>query len=226
MRSLTLFSVLLVALAVTGPVAAQQIPNPSLCPLASQPALVGAGPAPELAAVAPPAFDQAYMARIYQQHADIAALASFAQGRLVDPSLQQFSAKIVRERNDLNSKIAQWYPRYTGQPMPPVSTARVQQIEDALTNCAAPDFDRQYARTMISLMMQSRDAANLARQRLTNPVVKNQAAIVARVNQNEMAAFQRWLNTGFLTAGAEANYYCWNYGMCGWGYGPGPYWWY
>lgn len=104
-------------------------------------------------------------------------------------------------------------------------TARVVQIGNAMTSCAATDLDREYARTMISLMAQSRDAANLGTQRLTRADIRDQARLVARVNENEMAAFQRWLATGFLTEFDQQRYECALYGNCPWGYGY-PGWWY
>ena len=65
--------------------------------------------------------------------------------------------------------------------------------------CMRPDSSNlDYAKRMVALLSQSVDAANLGLERLTSPLLRNQAQIVAVSAEKDMMAFERWvnLNTG------------------------------
>lgn len=203
----TVFAVL--ALAFVGTVAQAQSPTnateqPTCSPATSMglsvPALIGAGPAPELTNLTGAEFDRAYIQKMYQFNTNMAALATLGIEQTTDKNLKDLSGKIRYEKTKQNEVYAMTY-RDMGLGKIPVDYSKVQTIVDSLMNYTGTDFDVQYARVMTGLLTQSRDAAQLAMSRATNPRLRDQANIEARAAQNEINALQRWIGqeTTFVT---------------------------
>jgi uncharacterized protein (DUF305 family) len=197
------------ALAFVGTVAqAQSTTNATeqpTCPPAtsmglSVPALIGAGPAPELTNLTGAEFDRAYIQKMYQFNTNMAALATLGIEQTTDKNLKDLSGKIRYEKTKQNEVYAMTY-RDMGLGKIPVDYSKVQTIVDSLMNYTGTDFDVQYARVMTGLLTQARDAAQLAMSRATNPRLRDQANIEARAAQNEINALQRWIGqeTTFAT---------------------------
>ncbi len=171
-------------------------PQVSTCDPCAMPAGIGAGPIVALQGTCGACFDTTYVSTMYQQNADISALAAYGVQHVQSGNLRWLSQKIVGERNDLNSKLAGWYPQLACGPIPCINSDRVNTIIGSLAGCCGCDFDRKYAVAMVQLMGQSVDANNLAVQRLTRADIRNQAQLEARTSTNEMNAFNSWLQTG------------------------------
>lgn len=197
------------ALALVGSVAQAQSPaaateQPTCPPETSMglsvPALIGAGPAPELANLTGAEFDRAYIQKMYQLNTNMAALATIGIEQTTDKNLKDLSGKIRYEKTKQNEVYAMLY-RDMGLGKIPVDYSKVQTIVDSLVNYTGTDFDVQYARVMTGLLTQTRDAAQLAMSRATNPRLRDQAQIEARAAQNEINALQRWIGqeTTFVT---------------------------
>ena len=162
------------------------------------PAGIGTGPACALAQACGTEFDKAYVLDMYQQNADVAALAAYGVQHVTSGDLRSLSGKIVNERNDVTSKLAGWYTQLACGPIPCVNSDRVDTIIASLSGCCGCEFDRKYAAAMVQLMAQTMDADNLGLQRLTRPEIKNQAQLQVRTNYNEINAFNRFLQTGHV----------------------------
>lgn len=120
-------------------------PCPTACPQAStcdpcaMPAGIGAGPIVALQNVPCDTcgtnFDTTYIQSVYQQNADIAALAAYGVQHVQDGNLRSLSEKIVRERNDLNAKLSGWYPQLACAQLPCPASDRVNTIIASLCGC-------------------------------------------------------------------------------------------
>lgn len=175
-------------------VAQQPCVQPYVCPPPmSLPACVGAGPAPAVVGLCGPDFDRGYITRMYQLHGTVAALAEQGAQQASDADLRRLSAKIHQERIDQNNV----YAKLAGDFGCAVSVdcSPAQAVLATFTHYCGTDFDVQYARAMIALLAQERDAAQIAVTQSTVPRVRDQAAIEARAAQNEINALERWLST-------------------------------
>lgn len=172
----------------------QPCPQPYACPpVMSLPACVGAGPAPALVCLCGPDFDRAYITKVYQLSGTVATLSEQGVQQANDPGLRRLSAKIHRGRMDQNAVHARLAADF-GCPVT-LDCSPAQAIQASLACYCGTDFDVQYARAMIALMTQERDAAQIAVTRSTVPRVRDQAGIEARTAQNEIDALERWLST-------------------------------
>lgn len=211
MRTLSI-AMLAVALVVAAmvPASAQCPPmmEPPLDP--SSPAVIGAGPAPDLATLTGTAFDEAYLRSMYQLRTNIMPIATLGIEQAQDRNLRDLSGKIRTEMTDQNQKVAMWY-RDMGFGTIPVDYSRANTIANTLLTYTGPEFDIQYARVMAGLLNQANTAAQLAVARTTNDEIRNQAEIVVRATQNEIVALQRWVgdqtvrttpDTGMVTPAA------------------------
>lgn len=195
--SVTLLAVVLALCStlVSAQLAPSATPGPMTCPapVPSQPAGIGAGPAPNLVNLAGTDFNIGYIRAMYQHHSDTAALATQGIQLASDKNLRDLSGKIRYEKTKQNEKLAMWYSQYTGQILPAVSFDRVEYDLSRLQGFSGRDFDIEYALTMINYLEQARDAAQLGISRLTVPEIRDQAMIVADAAQNEAIALRRWL---------------------------------
>ena len=163
-----------------------------------RPANIGSGPVPEIQNLIGRDFDWAYLKTMYQQNADIGALALLGSQEACDRPLRILSNKIISERTDMNEDIRSWSWIYVNQVMQPAGTQRFVSLQRALSCLKGSDFDCAYASAMICLMQQSADAADLAMEKSTIPEVYRAARVVGRTNSNEIAALKNWQCTGYL----------------------------
>lgn len=160
---------------------------------AAEPAGVGAGPVPKLEELTGPSFDMQFVKSMYQHHSDIAALTTQGIQLLSDKDLKGLSGKIRYEQTKKNEKLAMW-SREMNMGKPSVDYSRVQKIEDGLAKYHGRDYDVHYTEALIALLTQSRNAAQLGISRATRPDLRDQAAITAKVSENEIVALKRWLS--------------------------------
>lgn len=151
-------------------------------------------------------FDMAYMQFMYQQHADVAALAEMGLLQCNDWYLRAFSQKVKDERNDLNRKLAMWYPQISSGQVLSVDPGLTRILMTRLTGYIGPGFDATYCRVMERLALLTYQVANLAQTRSTMPELKYQAKLVAHTSLNESKAFRMWLNSGFVTLQQQSEY--------------------
>jgi len=191
MRSLGLVT-LVFAFALVG--AAALADDTMSCPPAPAgvPAGVGAGPVQDLQNVYGPGFDQSFMKSMYQQHANVAALATIGIEQASDKNLRNLSGKIRYEQTKDNQKLAMNY-KDLGFGAIPVDFSKAQVSVNSLAGFTPADFDVGYARTMIALLQQTVNASSLGSERLANPDLRNQSDIVSSAATNEIIALQRWL---------------------------------
>lgn len=176
------------------PVTQEVATPPYSCPAGySLPACVGAGPAIALADLCGTDFDRAYIARMYQLHTNVSALASQGAEQATDRNLRSLSLKIRQEKTDQNQVLATMY-RDNGFGKIPVDYSPAQAVVDTLVPYTGTDFDVQYARAMTALLTQTRDAAQLAQTRSTIPRLRDQSKIAANAAQNEINALMRWVD--------------------------------
>lgn len=140
-------------------------------------------------------FELAYMQSMYKQNVKIGTLALLGSQQASTRQMRVFSAKILSERTDMNHDLSSWCREFMNKIMLPVSVNDFSQLQAALSKCCGSDFDCFYISTMICLMKQSKDAADLAMQRTQIPQIYQQARVVARTNSNEIQAFEQWKST-------------------------------
>lgn len=207
MKSVYIVAALALVFAVAGLVGAQETGRQCVVP--SEMIDLGAGPFPLLEQVPDYLFNETYMLTMYQLNSDIAALAAYGLDNAYDQDIKVFSRKIALERIDLSNDLRRWYWQYNNRIMPKPDTARQEALLGALSGCSGQEFDRRYAELMIELMQQSEETAELAIETNENPdptvdpTTTNldllfHARVTQRTNENEIAAFQRWLDTGSL----------------------------
>ena len=165
------------------------------CPILSPsiPAALGAGPAVMLKDLCGDEFDRAYVTHMYQLNTDIAALATQGIGTSTDKGIRDLSGKIRTEQTNQNIKHASW-AQGAGMGTIPVDYNHVQGVTTALSSQTMMPFNDAYANTMIGLLSQQREAAQLALEKSPCPEIRNQAGIVVRATTKEIDAFQRWLS--------------------------------
>ncbi len=184
------FAVLVLALSGTAALAQECPPVVSVAP--SYPAVLGAGPAPALANLTGTDFDRAYIEQMYQLHTNITALTTQGIEQSTDKNLKDLSGKIRYEQTKQNEILATKYMDM-GLGKIPVNYASVQPIVDSLINYTGNDYNTLYAKTLVGMLMQQRDASQLGVSRLSDPRLRDQAQIVANASQNEINVLQRWI---------------------------------
>lgn len=162
------------------------------CPQ-STPAALGAGPCAFLGGLSCADFDKAYVQKIYEQNTVVIAVASVGIARGQDQNIKDISGEIRTERTKENIKLADWYASM-GFGTIPVDYGRVQNIVDSLCAPMGACFDVAYAKTMIGLLQQSRDADALAMEKSTIPDMRAQAGLAVRYHDDEIFRLQRWVN--------------------------------
>ncbi|MCE5313470.1 MAG: DUF305 domain-containing protein [Armatimonadota bacterium] len=168
-------------------------PCPSACPTCpAEPASIGAGPCSALADLCGCDFDQAFMRLMYQQHSDVAALATQGIQLSTDKNIRDLSGKIRYEQTKQNEKLVMWAQKLNNCTLP-VDYMRIQGIMEDLQKCCGSDYNIPYVKTMIGLLQQNRDAAQLAISKATVPGLRDQARIVVKSTTREIAALQSWL---------------------------------
>lgn len=178
-------------------------PCPSTCPTPcptttcptcpAEPANIGAGPCGALSDLCGCEFDQEFMRLMYQQHSDIAALATQGIQLSTDKGIRDLSGKIRYEQTKQSQKLAYWAQKQ-GMCTLTANYNRIQGIMDDLRQCCGADYNIPYVRTMIGLLEQNRAAAQLAMSRATMPGLRDQARIVVNSTTKEIVALQNWLS--------------------------------
>jgi hypothetical protein len=138
----------------------------------------------------------------YQQNANIAALARLCSTYESCIGFHELTRKIVRERNDLNTKLSSYYSQFTGCCIPAVS-GRIGNI-GCLDGC-------EYVNALIVKLEQSKAAADLAIARACRPELRHQAKTISRASKNEASALRRWQQTGntaYATQWQPLSEYC------------------
>lgn len=201
MRSMGLIMAV-VAVALVGTMSlAQQCPPPSTVPQpnvgastpSTAPAGIGAGPATDLTGLTGTAFDQAYIKNMYQLHSTISAFTTQGIEQSTSEDLKGLSGHIRYEQTKQNEKLAYWYQQM-GLGRIPVDYNKVDATVATLPMSAGPQFNVSYARTLISLLEQQKQAAQLAIAKATLPGLRDQARLVSDAATNEINALQAWLN--------------------------------
>lgn len=159
-----------------------------------QPVCIGPGPVERIQDLFGSNFEMGYMLTMYQQNADIGAMALFGSQRAGDSYIRALSRKMALERIDMNQDLRAWYLTYMSRNMPPAEIQRFTGLQEALSTYTGTEFDCMYASVMIGLMQQSQDAADMAIDRSEILQLRQQALVVSRTNENEIQAFQRWQN--------------------------------
>jgi predicted outer membrane protein len=142
-------------------------------------------------------FDAAYTKAMYQQHADISAVATMGIEQTQDKNLRDLAIKIRNERAQQNEKLAM-FNRQLGLGTLPLDYNEMAMYRSQLSDTTGRDFDIRFATVMMGLLQQSRNAATMAQSRAALPALRNQAGIVAKSDTNEIDALQRWLNRNNL----------------------------
>lgn len=174
--------------AVCPPVAECPPPAPVCPPI---PAAVGAGPMPAITSVTcPEDFDKTFIQAVYQNNADIIALATLGMQQACDRQLRNLSGKIRHERTQHNQKLVQ-FARMVGNC--DLNLVCNTCITDQLTTLVGQDFDIRYSILMIGLLMQAQDAARVGMTQSCIADLRNQNRISFRAAENEIAALQNWL---------------------------------
>lgn len=178
-------------------------PCPSTCPAPcptttcptcpAEPANIGAGPCADLADLCGCDFDQAFMRLMYQQHSDIAALATQGIQLSTDKGIRDLSGKIRYEQTKQSQKLSYWAQK-AGMCTLNADYNRIQGVMDSLKQCCGGDYNVPYVKTMIGLLEQNRDAAQLALSKATVPGLRDQARIVVNSTSKEIVALQNWLS--------------------------------
>lgn len=148
-------------------------------------------PALQIQGLTGTSFDNTYMRVMYQHHSDTAALAQVERDNTNSTVLRNLSDKIIRERNNLNKKLAEWYRRGGGGELselcytPPRSWLQTAGL-------ASDQFDNRFVQLMLTQLQQARDAAQLAVSNATMPDLRNQANLIVKISEREIDALQRW----------------------------------
>lgn len=138
-------------------------------------------------------FDLQYTRLMYQLHTDMQALAEVELKTSMDVGLRQLSQNISHEQYDYRKKLDLWYTKATGQklsefcPGSSVDYNRLQQTQWR-------HFDAEYAQIMLTYLQRAKDAAALLLSRSRNDDLKNQAKLVIKSADMEIAALKRWQN--------------------------------
>lgn len=196
MKGILLVCALALVFAVAGSARAQE--KGTQCVVPMEMINLGDGFACTLETVPDYQFDETYMRMMYQQSSDIAALAAYGLDHASDQELKVFSRKIAMERIDVKNDLTRWYWQYDNKIMPKPRTERQEMLLAGLYGCCGTEFDCRYAQLMIELMQQSSYAAELAIDNTDNLDLLFQARVAQRTNDNEIRAFQKWLDTGAL----------------------------
>lgn len=169
-------------------------PCPTTCTTCpAEPANIGAGPCADLADLCGCDFDQAFMRLMYQQHSDIAALATQGIQLSTNKAIRDLSGKIRYEQTKQSQKLAYWAQKQ-GTCTLTADYNRIQYVMDTLKQCCGADYNIPYVKTMIGLLEQNRDAAQLALSKATMPGLRDQARIVVNSTSKEIVALQNWLS--------------------------------
>lgn len=167
---------------------------PSTCPTCpAEPASIGAGPCGALSDLCGCEFDQEFMRQMYQQHSDIAALATQGIQLSTDKGIRDLSGKIRYEQTKQSQKLAYWAQKQ-GMCTLTADYNRIQAVMDDLRQCCGSDYNIPYVKTMIGLLEQNRAAAQLAMSKATMPGLRDQAKIVVNSTTKEIVALQNWLS--------------------------------
>lgn len=148
-------------------------------------------PASQLRGLTGTSFDNTYMRVMYQHHSDTAALAQVEKENTNSTVLRDMSNKIIRERNDLNLKLAIWYRQSTGGELselcypPPQSWLQTAGL-------ASGEFDNRFVQLMLTQLQQAKDAAQLAVSNATLADLRSQANLVIKISDLEITALRRW----------------------------------
>ncbi len=129
---------------------------------------------------------------MYQQHVDVSVLASQGIEQSTDPTLKDLSGKIRYEQTKDNQKLAYYY-RKLGYGAMPVNYTRGQIVVDSLAGVTPPNFNLGYARSMIAILRQTIDAADLGGSRLANVDLRYQSGLVANSAEIEIIALKKWM---------------------------------
>lgn len=155
------------------------------------PAAVGAGPMPAICDVAcPEDFDKVFIQAVYQNNADIVALATLGMQQACDRELRNLSGKIRHERTQHNQKLVK-FARMSGECN--LNLACNTCITDQITTLVGQDFDVRYAVLLAGLLTQAQEAAKVGMDRSCIADLRNQNRISYRAAENEIAALQTWL---------------------------------
>jgi len=168
------------------------------CPLSPQVLTVDPGPVPAIENFWGSQFDWAYMLAMYQQNRDIQLIAAMGNELSCDPTMREFSRKIILERGDMNTNLKNWYFIYFDRIMPNPPPRRAEALVCMLRGLSPAEFNCTYSAVMIGLLRQSQDAADWAIDKSTILELRDQARVTYRTNQNEADAFTRWRQTGSL----------------------------
>ena len=192
--------------AATCPVACQPVvcPPVAVCPpepiCPPIPAAVGAGPMPALSNIAcPEDFDKTFIQAVYQNNADIIALATLGMQQACSSEIRNLSGKIRHERTQHNQKLVQ-FARMVGECN--LNLTCNTCITDQITTLVGQDFDLRYSVLMVGLLMQAQDAARVGMSQSCIADLRNQNRISFRAAENEIAAFQNWLTRNGLACSA------------------------
>jgi uncharacterized protein (DUF305 family) len=169
-------------------------PCPTTCTTCpTEPANIGAGPCSELADLCGCDFDQAFMQLMYQQHSDIAALATQGIQLSTNKAIRDLSGKIRYEQTKQSQKLAYWAQKQ-GMCTLTAEYNRIQGVMDTLKQCCGADYNIPYVKTMVGLLEQNRNAAQLALSNASMPGLRDQARIVVNSTSKEIVALQNWLS--------------------------------
>ncbi|MHB9035708.1 MAG: DUF305 domain-containing protein [Armatimonadota bacterium] len=138
-------------------------------------------------------FEIQYMKLMYQLHSDTQALAETELKSTMDVGLRQLSNNISHEQYDLNKKLETWYSRMTGTRISDYcinSNAEFQQLQQTSWR----NFDTVYADIMLDYLQRAKDASALLLSKSRNADLRNQAGIVIKTSDREIAALKRWQN--------------------------------
>jgi uncharacterized protein (DUF305 family) len=130
---------------------------------------------------------------MYQQHSDIAALATQGIQLSTDKNIRDLSGKIRYEQTKQSQKLAYWAQKQ-GACTLTADYNRMQGVMDNLKQCCGADYNIPYVKTMIGLLEQNRAAAQLALSNATMPGLRDQARIVVNSTSKEIVALQNWLS--------------------------------
>jgi uncharacterized protein (DUF305 family) len=172
---------------------ARLCPPPPQCPCPdAKPGAIGAGPCEALADLQCQDFDRTYMQKMYQLNTAIISLTTEGIQRAVDRGLRDLSGEIRTRRTRENMKIAEYHVMMS-QTAIPVNFQQIQTLIDSLQEPLSTCFDIAYAKTLMSLLQQAREANILAAQRSTIDDLRNTAARAASSESDEISRLQRWL---------------------------------
>lgn len=187
---------IIIGLSATAPAAfAQCAPY---CPVT--PAVdIGSGPLANLKrinTINTQAYESGYMELMYQQNADIMALAQFEVNAGCNSALKTLSRKIFEERYDQNEDLRLNNYAQTDNLTFSKDSARYSKIIQQMSGCCGTGVDCAYASAMICLMKQAKDAADCAICNAHSSDLVRQARVISQTSYNEIIALQVWMRTG------------------------------